>query len=333
MSAEGLHMSDPYTPPETARLRDAAQVVRPSPLLAVLLSIVATGSGYYYSGARWRLVWLVALVPALLLGTAISLRLGLPPWGYLAFLLLNVLMWIDTYLQARRADARRPPWPELIGTILFCWVYFTGGATLFRAFVLEPFKVPSVSMAPELLAGDQFIVDKLAYLAGEPERGDVAVFRLPDDPSVDYVMRIVGLPGDVVGITDQGDVELNGSPLPLARSGTFRDDALGRDLSRVREQIGPQRSHWILRGDGYWPGSQSFEVPADSYFMLGDNRENSRDSRRWHRPFVPRDHLRGRAVYRHFSWDPETGWPRLERLGRIGERVDPPAETPAAAGP
>jgi signal peptidase I len=326
-------MSTPDSPPGTHAL-GATPAVRPRPILALLLSLAATGSGYYYAGARWRLVGLAVLVPVLLLCIALSVGLGLPPWIFLAYALLNVLVWIDTFRQARRPDARRPPRPEVAGTFVLCVVYFTALSWMFRAYVLEPFYVSAASMAPTLLIGDYFTIDKIAYLRGEPQRGDMAVFRYPDDRSTRYVKRVIGIPGDVVEITAQGEVVLNGAPLALQRGGAY-SDRVG-ELTLLREETGPDRSHLILRlqGSRYGAGlEQRFEVPADSYFVLGDSRDNSKDSRRWNNTYVPRDDMLGRAVYLHWSRDPETGSLRFERIGKLPERVDLPAETAAPTGP
>jgi signal peptidase I len=331
MAADGRRVSNPYTSPQTTQL-DLPPLVRPWASVALLLAIVTTGGGYYYCGARWRLVAVALLTPFLFLLLALLMRAGLPAWTLAAFWVFYLLVWIDTFRQARRPDALRPRWPDLAGALLLCWMYFAGASALFRGFVLASVYVPAASMAPALEVGDHFIADKISYLGGEPQRGDIALFRLPDDPSVNYLKRIIGVPGDVVTITPEGEVEINGSRLPLTSAGTYRDAATGDELSQLREETGPDRSYLILRIDPYRSVEQTWRVPEDAYFVLGDNRDNSKDSRRWMKSYVPRDHLIGRAVYIHGSRDPQTGWPRWARLGSLGERVELPAETPEPGG-
>jgi signal peptidase I len=189
-----------------------------------------------------------------------------------------------------------------------------------RSFVYEPFRIPSSSMMPTLLIGDFILVNKFAYgirlpvtdtkvlAVGRPERGDVVVFRypgrnppLPNDPPVgtDYVKRVVGLPGDTVVVQDNRIV-LNGQPLAYTGGEVFvgRGPRAAVEMTGARrymEELVPGRPHAILddapffspRGDG------EFTVPAGHYFVMGDNRDASDDSRFW--GFVPESHLAGRA--------------------------------------
>lgn len=328
-------MNSPHIPPQSTGVAQAP-VVAPKPILALLLSLVALGAGYYYAGARWRLVALAALVPVLLACIAISVGLGLPPWLLAAFALLSPLVWIDSFLEAHRPGARRPPRAEVAGAALICFVYFNGLSALFQAFVLQSYSVPAASMAPALLDGDSFIADKLAYVLGEPERGDIATLRIPEDQGSTYVKRIIGLPGDVVAITAEGDVEINGTLLPLQRAGLYTDPDPYRSspLSLLREELAPDRSHLILRSTAtrFNGTRKSWTVPDGAYFVLGDNRDASKDSRGWDRTFVPREDVLGRVSHLYWSIDPATKWPRFERIGSLGERVDLPAETSTPAG-
>lgn len=207
-------------------------------------------------------------------------------------------------------------------------------AIVIRSFVIEPFKIPSGSMIPTLLVGDHIFVNKFSYgvrlpvtgrlLApvGEPRRGDVLVFRYPDDPSQDFIKRCVGLPGDVVEIRDDR-LWINDRLVDRIEQGEF----VYTDYEREREVrvrcyeerpeegvaypilIDTRRRHVGRRGP--------WTVPEGRYFMLGDNRDSSRDSRFWREPFVRADQIKGRAMFIYWSWVVSRG-PQQER-GILGD--------------
>jgi signal peptidase I len=194
---------------------------------------------------------------------------------------------------------------------------------LIRSFWVEPFKIPSGSMKPTLLVGDFILVNKYTYgirvpvlnlkvaEVGEVKRGDVVVFRFPADPSVDYIKRVVGLPGDKVAYKGKL-LAINGQQVPVQAAGHYTDgelnyvrlptftEKLGEkthtmmvvppepvvNLSQVRQF--PHRENCEYNDDGF-----TCTVPPGHYFMLGDNRDQSLDSRYW--GFVPDDHIKGRA--------------------------------------
>jgi signal peptidase I len=199
-----------------------------------------------------------------------------------------------------------------------------------RAFAYEPMRVPSGSMTPTLLTGDFILVDKHAYGlrnpldnqrwagAGSPQRGDVAVFRYPLDHAQHYVKRIVGLPGDVVEVAD-GELVLNGRPTALRADGDMLDKgspgpAVPR--RRVVERL-DGREHAVLRcANGCADGQRGrWVVPEGHYFVMGDNRDNSADSRYW--GFVGDEELVGRAVvvWFHFKRFGDDWGVRLDRIG------------------
>lgn len=195
---------------------------------------------------------------------------------------------------------------------------------IIRSFVFEPFRIPSGSMMPTLLQGDYIFVKKFAYglrlpvteteivETGAPERGDVVVFRLPEDPEINYIKRVVGLPGDRIEYADHR-LTVNGNPVPLVRDST--GDGAGM-LPRFVENL-DGRSHAILIAD---PDNSMrdgvYEVPDGHYFMLGDNRDNSRDSR-FLGP-IPESHLVGEAVRVWMHMD-GLEWPDW---GRIGTKIE-----------
>ena len=198
-----------------------------------------------------------------------------------------------------------------------------------RSFLFEPFRIPSGSMMPTLLEGDFIFVNKFAYglrlpvlndkfvQIGEPQHGDVVVFRLPSDPSVNYIKRVVGLPGDTVEYDkEKRRIILNGELVPIELSGHEEGDP---NVAFGREQLGTHNHRMQLILNSPSRGAK-LVVPAGHYFMMGDNRDNSQDSR-WDPPvgFVPEENLVGRAVGVWMNWQWINGrpqWPQWNRIGR-----------------
>ncbi len=151
-------------------------------------------------------------------------------------------------------------------------------ALLINKFVILNEEIPSGSMENTIMTGDKVLTYRLAYLFGEPERGDIIVFPFPDDESVDYIKRIIGLPGETVEIKD-GEVFINQEAL---------------DEPYVKEP-------WDEEGDA---DHYTFVVPENSYFMMGDNRLDSMDSRYWNNHFVSGDKIKSKALFRYpnFKW-------------------------------
>ncbi len=197
---------------------------------------------------------------------------------------------------------------------------------LIRSFLFEPFRIPSGSMMPTLLEGDFIFVNKFAYglrwpvintkfvQIGEPQHGDVVVFRLPSDPSVNYIKRVVGLPGDVVDYDAANKrIAINGKPVPVEQVGPYEGDP---GIVLGREQLG-EHDHRLLLTRGVLSRGGTYEVPAGHYFMMGDNRDNSRDSRFEGVEFIPEENLVGRAVGVWMNWRwPSEGGPQWNRIGK-----------------
>jgi signal peptidase I len=194
-----------------------------------------------------------------------------------------------------------------------------------RGFLVEPFQIPSGSMLSTLEAGDYILVNKFSYGLrsplgyyklvdlGSPERGDVIVFRYPENPEIDYIKRVVGLPGDVVTYKDK-TIYVNGELVDLQPLGRYTKDPRYQEF---KEKLGDV-THNVLHLPGVnRVASREFVVPEESYFVLGDNRDNSRDSRFW--GFVPDENLKGRAfmIWMHKKQDE---WPsQWHRIGTIIE--------------
>jgi len=197
---------------------------------------------------------------------------------------------------------------------------------ILRSFLIEPFRIPSGSMMPTLLAGDFILVNKNAYgirlpavdlkiiETGSPKRGDVVVFRYPEDPSVDYIKRVVGLPGDTISYYGK-QLYVNGEPAKQKRLGIYT--ATGTALymtgaDRRIEALG-NTEHEILVVKGRRSPEGEFVVPDGHYFVMGDNRDNSNDSRVW--GFVPDENLVGKAFMIWMSWDSVQNRVSWERIG------------------
>ncbi|MBF7731632.1 signal peptidase I [Pseudomonas sp. N040] len=171
-----------------------------------------------------------------------------------------------------------------------------------RSFLVEPFQIPSGSMKPTLEVGDFILVNKFAYGirlpvldskiidVGDPQRGDVMVFRYPSDPNVNYIKRVVGLPGDRIRYSSSKKLYINGRLVAETLLG--REPGSLGSVELYREKLG-QVEHMIRKEVGRYrmePGRE-WLVPAGHYFMMGDNRDNSNDSRYWNDPAIPRSLL------------------------------------------
>jgi signal peptidase I len=197
---------------------------------------------------------------------------------------------------------------------------------LIRSFLFEPFRIPSDSMMPTLLDGDFIFVNKYAYglrlpvvnvkflPIGEPQRGDVIVFRLPSDPSTNYIKRLVGLPGD--HITVQGrQLFVNGQPMPVELNGVY--EGHGHTGARIGMENLEGVAHEVLYIPERYTRDFDAIVPAGHYFFMGDNRDNSRDSRFPEVGFVPERNLVGKAVRIWLNWD----LPSAPIWSRIGNPI------------
>ncbi|MCW5772990.1 MAG: signal peptidase I [Rhodospirillaceae bacterium] len=260
-----------------------------------------------------------------------------------------------------KKKAKDEGWLETIKTVFWAVVI----ALLVRTFAYEPFSIPSGSMLPGLLVGDYLFVSKFSYgysrysfpwspnlfsgriMANPPKRGDVVVFRLPPDPKVDYIKRVIGLPGDSIQVKE-GRLYINGKIVDRRRVGQTveyeRDEESGRfgeTLYQVYNETLPGgRVHLIYEQNDNYPGSDNtpeYIVPPGHYFMMGDNRDNSCDSRfsdkynpggngprcRQVVGFVPFENLIGRAEFIFFSSDGSAEiwevwkWPFAIRFSRF----------------
>ena len=229
------------------------------------------------------------------------------------------------YFRKQRAPGEKEPWwieyPKSFFPVIL--IVF-----LLRSFLVEPFKIPSGSMVPTLLVGDFILVNKFAYgirlpivnkkiiAIGEPKRGEVMVFRYPEDPSLDYIKRVVGLPGDRISYVDK-KLSINGVELPRKAVADYLNrERIHYSRQYVETLDGVQHSI-LLEEDAsaavpfvrpfpfrdnctYNSSGVTCTVPPGHYFMMGDNRDNSADSRVW--GFVPDENIVGKAFFIWFNF-------------------------------
>jgi signal peptidase I len=243
------------------------------------------------------------------------------------------LFWLK---KKRTAGAPNPWWVENGASLfpIFLIIF------LLRSFVAEPFRIPSDSMMPTLLDGDFILVNKYTYGVrlplleakifdiGKPERGDVMVFRYPVNTDENYIKRVIGLPGDQVAYQNKR-LYINGAEVPLTQEESYLHTGRLQYSRQFQEALGAV-SHRILNDEympayipdpGNFPGREYCQYntagvtcarPAGQYFVMGDNRDNSRDSRFW--GFVPEENIVGKAFFIWFNF----AWPNMPNLGRIG---------------
>lgn len=197
-----------------------------------------------------------------------------------------------------------------------------------RSFLAEPFRIPSGSMMPTLLVGDFILVNKFSYGVrlpvlnakileiGEPQRGDIVVFRFPKQPTVDYIKRVIGLPGDRIAYFDK-KIYVNGQLANQVSLGTYEGVGQGSNMTgaeRLEETLESVK-HSILISHGVSSVEDVFVVPKGQYFVMGDNRDNSNDSRYW--GFVPEANLVGKAFFIWMNWDWQNNGIAFGRLGTV----------------
>ena len=256
-------------------------------------------------------------------------------FNFAAFLVLATglsgIIWLVDHLvfaKRRKQAGRKEPLLVEYARSFFPVLLFV---LVLRSFIAEPFRIPSNSMMPTLLTGDFILVNKFTYgirlpvsdtkviALGEPRRGDVVVFRYPENPREDYIKRVIGLPGDVIEYRNKV-LTVNGERVPDVTETTYVGVGSGREMTgaELREEQLGELAHKILVdprvqrgpvGEGRWI------VPEGHYFAMGDNRDNCLDSRFW--GFVPERNLVGRAFFIWMNWDGKNGGIDFSRIGTV----------------
>ncbi|HHW76102.1 MAG TPA: signal peptidase I [Xanthomonadaceae bacterium] len=238
-----------------------------------------------------------------------------------------------------RSVAAKLPWYVDLSKSFFPVIL---AVLVLRSFIVEPFRIPSESMLPTLLKGDFILVNKFAYGLrlpvlntklvgnGQPARGDVVVFRYPLEPAIAYIKRVVGLPGDRLEYRGN-QLFVNGQPAPLTPLAGDATEPGYRQFDERLDQI-EHRIQVLVNGRwglaGFWAGLQprrepdgvvawEYQVPAGHYFVMGDNRDNSSDSRVWGP--LPEENLIGKAFFIWMNWDCITF---NGQCGRIGDGIE-----------
>lgn len=278
------------------------------PCFAAFWSFCTIGLGHVYSGEAGRGV-VLHLGGYLILAAWIWLLLRVKLDGVILFSGLAVLIgyYLWCLIDAVRAARQKAEYYEVkpynkacIYLLLLFLLNLVGQpiAAYFAYFIkkdyVQAYKFPSGSMSPTLLSGDRILVSKSAYKHSDPQRNDLIVFEFPKDPSMDYIKRVIAVAGDTVEIKDK-KVVLNGVPQQ-------EEFAVHEDTKILPESAGPR---------DYLP---AVAVPKNSLFVMGDNRDNSFDSRFW--GFVNKSKVKGKVMTIYWSWDKDNGRVRWERIGR-----------------
>jgi signal peptidase I len=228
-------------------------------------------------------------------------------------LFVTGFIWLLDIAVLRKSRAPKTPDPMLVE---YSKSFFPVILVVFliRSFIAEPFKIPSGSMMPTLLAGDFILVNKFTYglrvpilnntfiEVNHPKRGDVFVFHYPPDPSIDYIKRVVGVPGDKIVYQDK-QLYINGQKMDMTYLDDYQYESVGLNqvhAKRYSEQLGDVK-HDVLIEENSFSKEGGVEVPPGYYFAMGDNRDNSKDSRYW--GFVPERNLVGKAFFIWWNFD------------------------------
>jgi signal peptidase I len=319
------------------------------PWLAALLTILfSIGLGHMYSGRLKRGIILFAIGQLLFLTSVISLTVMIPKASYMLLIIfINVAFFVfcvvDAAIAAKSGKENYQPakynrWYAYIGYIviagLLAEVWLPG---IVVTNYVQAFKIPTGGMEPTLLIGDRLLANKRIYKSAEPRRGDVMVFKYPKDPEMLYVKRLIGLPGDTIEVKER-TVYVNNLPLEeeytqYINPGSVTEHYGPWYIPKKGDKIEVAGSAFKLNGEVLNEeiietyaehadlNEEPYSVPQDHYFFLGDNRDNSMDSRFW--GAVPHDYLSGKALIIYWSFEiPRDEYLRSGIFDRMKQFVD-----------
>lgn len=278
------------------------------PWVAGLLAFLTIGLGHIYSGEIKK--GLILYLGQGLVLAVILLLLVIKPIALVLFLVFSIGLtyFLFNLFDAVKIAKNKSALYSLRKfnkwyIYLVCW-FLTGFViqplvvTLIKENIIKAYKIPSGAMIPNLLSGDHILVNRYIYKTKKPQRGDIIVFEYPKDPTKDFVKRLVGVEGDIVEIINKN---LYVNNIKQAESFVVHSDARTFPVSeQPRDNFGP------------------ITVPLDSLFFMGDNRDNSYDSRFW--GVVSKEKIRGKVMSIYWSWDKESGKVRWERVGKNVEK-------------
>jgi signal peptidase I len=244
-------------------------------------------------------------------------------WLVILSFFTGIIYLLDVLIWAPKRKSKQKPSRIIEFSRSFFPVFFI--VLLLRSFLVEPFRIPSGSLEPTLLVGDFLAVNKFSYglrlpvlekkilPIANPKTGEIAVFRWPPDPSYDYIKRVIGVPGDHVSYHNKV-LTINGKQMTQTFIEYTTDESSGKAVAKYREDLNGVQHDIFVRPD---VAAVDFdvEVPAGHYFMMGDNRDDSADSRFW--GFVADKYLRGKAFLIWMSWNGQTDMVRWSRLGHL----------------
>lgn len=291
--------------------------IKKKPWLAVFLSNLFPGLGQFYT--RQKIKGLALLIAALILLATEGRYLPL------------FLLWVPVYFVSMKdafdvAGQMNGTQDRFLGqersllvfVLIMTALHAVPYDDLVKANIVQAYRIPSVSMAPTLKVGDRILVDQSREARGSIKRGDVIVFKYPVDPEKDFIKRVIGMGGDKVQIID-GNLYLNGQIVETApvESAPGTEQMRTPDYDKVmfhEEQLEQARFRIQLRYDRSQKNEGPWLVPAGALFVLGDNRDNSQDSRFF--GFVPRNNVEGKALKVYWSWDAAAARVVWERIGQ-----------------
>lgn len=289
----------------------AEPIAERKPWVAGILSNLLPGLGHLYLGRPELGVCWLATIELLAVAFALIVRSPvLPPGLILASVLIPVAGYVFLTISVVRL-ARSIRHTYKLGVWNRWYLYLIGIAVIvsissftadaIKKFVVQAYKIPSGAMVPTMLIGDHIFADKLSYRAGNlPQRGDVIVFPFPEDEEKDFIKRLIGTPGDTIQIRNKV-VLINGVPLDDQSFTQHIDPGIIDGTINPRDNFGP------------------VTVPDGAYFVMGDNRDQSLDSRFW--GFVREEKIRGKTFLIYWSWSGHGHWTEWVRWERIGRRI------------